>query len=687
MPVIVSLLLFFVGIYCTEKFTHTGNQQSRSIASVSVNQDQKIREELEALGKSAILEKKNLTSIEYQGRLLAEADDTDPNHKKHKINYFVEDDKKVLQPVQLLNEEENLVGNKVVFRGMQGEQAPIGYAGITQTIRREREPYYREHKMLILLFKFNNSMTEHATAEQVYQATFNGAFQQFFRDMSGNKDIHTGKVYGFYHLNRNGDDDGGSSMPCDVSVAEIKQAAAHYQINLADYNQITTVSNCSEYFTIGGRANLGAYDFLGIGKAQHYIKMASKPEILEFNGNHPYVPGWGGYVSILVHERGHNFGLSHSNALDCLDSPILYPCSSIEYGNTFDRMGGPDGSFLFNAYQQERAGWKKSTEFLHIKTPGIYTIDKLTSTKNNRKIGAYIYNPSNPNQKLFMLEYRIPEGMDNNLSAWMFRNVKYGAHLYTTIGTSTESLSPSIGTTFRIVDPHPSNLVWQQDTAYESLQGEYLDVKSGIKITTYAPYSDSIEFKVDFDASNSVCNQSSLPDWSTDPYVRLYYDLKPVSPTANARGPVGGFEGGSNGGGFTPNPINLPPYSKEVRRKHIVLIPGDFFHLKIDTLIGESMICDRTNIEIQLLNQNEIQTYFTSSMSSNSFKKITKNINQKVEFPLLKVPAVELNRDRMIRFQIKNKVTGETMVREVQLHIRSSHNAIIKLDAENHNVR
>lgn len=91
------------------------------------------------------------------------------------------------------------------------------------------------------------------------------------------------------------------------------------------------------------------------------------------------------------------------------------------------------------------------------------------------------------------------------------------------------------------------------------------------------------------------------------------------------------------------------------------------------------MICERTNMEIRLLNYLELQTYFTSTVNSSTFTKNVKNTPQKVEYVLLKVPAVELNRDRTLRYQVKNKITGETMVRELYLHIRSSHNAVIPI--------
>ena len=73
---------------------------------------------------------------------------------------------------------------------------------------------------------------------------------------------------------------------------------------------------------------------------------------------------------------GHNFGLYHSHAWDCGAPPIGTGCTSIEYGDTLDVMGG--SSYHFNAFQKERLGWLNygaSPPITPVTASGTYSID------------------------------------------------------------------------------------------------------------------------------------------------------------------------------------------------------------------------------------------------------------------------------------------------------------------------
>lgn len=72
---------------------------------------------------------------------------------------------------------------------------------------------------------------------------------------------------------------------------------------------------------------------------------------------------------------GHNFGLYHSQSLDCGTVTLGTSCASQEYGDTLDIMGY--AVYHFNAFQKERLGWLdygSSPPLTTVSAAGTYTI-------------------------------------------------------------------------------------------------------------------------------------------------------------------------------------------------------------------------------------------------------------------------------------------------------------------------
>ena len=91
---------------------------------------------------------------------------------------------------------------------------------------------------------------------------------------------------------------------------------------------------------------------------------------------------------VASHELGHNFGLYHSHALECGSVAMGGSCSSLDYGDVFDVMGGGNGPTHFNAVQKDLLGWLDygvSPPVTDVVASGSYTIDPLETPGTNPK--------------------------------------------------------------------------------------------------------------------------------------------------------------------------------------------------------------------------------------------------------------------------------------------------------------
>lgn len=483
--------------------------------------------------------------IEIEGELNLEFDDF--NHKNH---YFInsKNEKNYIEPLEDIH---FALGKKILFRGLKENDKNLGYvvstSGTPQKLPPPKPGKTEIKKMLVLLTYFQDRRKPNLKPTDLHHSIFDGVFNRFYREISNGAIEHRGDVKGWYKIERDEASIGG--MICRVTNEEIQSIIEQENIKLQDYDVITYISSCETYHTIGGRTQLNAVDHFGKGHPFHLIEMASNPDILDNHSFSDSYWSYSGIIGILLHERGHNFEMNHSNGLYCKDKIIGANCDNVEYGNHLDLMGSRSTSLTPNAYQLVKAGFRSPTDIMEISKSGIYTIDKLSSTKKGSKIGAYIINPITK-EKIYLVEYRRGEDFDPYLS--------WEDNILTTQGLQIYTMKVPNYTSYfygaALLDPHPEkNKNWWQNIQFESLREKFEDKVEGVNIEFLSinEQDKTLTFKVDFYPEQSVCKRNYT---ATTFLSSTKAKIQTIPPSTGGEdggviwggGPFGGLIGGAN---------------------------------------------------------------------------------------------------------------------------------------------
>ena len=92
-------------------------------------------------------------------------------------------------------------------------------------------------------------------------------------------------------------------------------------------------------------------------------------------------------TKVIVHEFGHNYGLSHANYWDTGGTSVVGAGSEIAYGDTYDTMGGGNGDFHIQG--KAHLNWIPSSEWLDVSASGtyrVYRFDQGVLNTNNKAL-------------------------------------------------------------------------------------------------------------------------------------------------------------------------------------------------------------------------------------------------------------------------------------------------------------
>ena len=326
-----------------------------------------------------------------------------------------------------------------------------------------------DHKVLVILVNFQDKQTQPFTTDQARDVTFNTT-SNYYRETSYGQTWLTGDVYGWFTIPV-------SSTNCDTAAIATyaKQAATSAGANLSAYN----------HYVYGFPQNTGC-GFSGRGS------VGGNPGEVWIN---QYFD-----VNAVGHELGHNLGLFHSRSMDCGAAVVSGSCTTSEYGDVFDIMGGGASAHM-NLFQKEQLGWVgagASPLLQTVTSPGTYWVDAYETVGSTVK-GLKILKSTDPvtgKRTWYYVEHRTANGFDSYLSGPNYNVVN---------GVSVHMGSEVNGMENYLLDMTPATSSWY-DPALLAGQS-FSDPDAGLTISTIS--ADSTGALVQISVAQQPCTHSN----------------------------------------------------------------------------------------------------------------------------------------------------------------------------------
>lgn len=202
-------------------------------------------------------------------------------------------------------------------------------------------------------------------------------------------------------------------------------------------------------------------------------------------------------AQLIAHELGHNFGLSHSQALECGASAYGSGCSVKSYGDTADTMGSGPSSH-FNATQKETLGWLNASgqpPITTVTSSGSYSLAPFETTGTTAKALkiAKGIDPDSGAMSYYYVEYRQPIGFDAGLAS--VGNLTRGVLVHT---GGVDQFSMLLDMT---PDSIPTSTFSDSEDGALDVGRTYVDSVAGISITLKSASTSGAVVEVSLDGS------------------------------------------------------------------------------------------------------------------------------------------------------------------------------------------
>ena len=409
-----------------------------------------------------LFEKRN----EFKGELVVEAECEENNFRMRRYLKSGDSSKELFLDADPATEMKT--GDQITTVGYDIDNKILASAGqATVTTAAASSATTGEKRVLVILVNFQDKQTQPFTVEQARDVTFNQT-SNYMRENSYAQTWLTGDVYGWFTIPV-------SSTSCDrAAIANYaQQAATNAGVALSSYDH-------QVYAFPANACNWGGSGSLGANPGQVWI-------------NNYYT------VNSVAHELGHNFGLYHARSLDCGSQTLGDICTTNEYGDVYDVMGGGAAAHI-NLFQKERLGWVNygsSPPIQSVTSSGTYWVEAYETSAGGTK-GLKILKSTDPGtgtRTWYYVERRTPYGFDSYIANIV--NMVNGVVIHTG--------SESTGQDGYILDMTPETASWY-DPALIAGQS-FTDEGIGMRITTLS--ADSTGAWVQVELARQACFRSN----------------------------------------------------------------------------------------------------------------------------------------------------------------------------------